>query len=1016
MLPSKKASVHSVVRKWHSMDELNYYELLDLDPEVEDGPAIEKRLLEKQRLWSRQATEGTPRDARLAARNLKLLDSMRRTLADPAARASMASQARRRREQQLRESRTKLSELLEFARGKVEDIDAFVNRDCARYVRELGRAEVLRLIAAAGIKPVQSRPATPVRREMLEPTTAKRVRDGLEHLGKSDLYDFLGLSRRCSARSLRERAEQINRTLLQSGRSDDQTAAGKELAGQCMAVFASEEGKERYNNTLTEERLDAALRDFLALAGQKGVIGQKETAALLTIAGRQGIAASEASAYIRSVAQRRKWVVVDDPPAPSGPELPRCGYCGCLARSAADSFCWNCNRKLTIPCPKCGRELPSSQKSCTECGANIEDAEIVESCFKAAGKALEDHDPDEALEQINRCLALWPDWSEAAALKERIEAEHCRRQATAQQLVTLLRERRMLAAQDCLEQARKDAGEDTYARASEIVSRTLADANRLFLEGENFRQTGDAREAVRCYEQALTLCSDLEPALERLKELPPDPPADLDVQFPGQATVRLTWKPGRSDAVFRYTVTRKADGVPAGPKDGETMLEDTAAVTWDDTEVPGGVAWHYAVFSLRRGVPSAQGASAGPIFLTPPVTGLNSTPADGHVRLEWTLPSGALGVDVRRKEHAAPKGPDDGASVTASRESALDTGLVNGRPYFYALYAVYADPEQPGKQRYAPAVTCRVIPAPHLEPIQDLRCLLLDATAYLTWTPPTSGEARILCAGAESVYEPGRPVPSDSLEKCGETVPADSPGSAVFPLNGDEIPCFIPLTLLGRTAVPGTPCRPIPLGNIDRIESKAERGRLLLTWSWPEQVEEVLICWSATAYPEAPDSPQTTRALCSLEEYQKNNGFVITAPTPQKHYICIYAKIPDREAYASGTRHFTAMGLMDTVQYRVARPGLFRRESRYIELHCETLEELGGLQVRGREDRVPLAADEGILLMTVPSIRFRGGVARLDIPTRFRKSRLLIKLFLNDPEYAQSVRLMPGHTEELKLW
>lgn len=994
------------------MDELNYYELLDLDPQVEDGSAIEKRLLEKQRLWSRQATEGTPRDARIAARNLKLLDSIRRTLADPAARASMASQARRRREQQLRDSRSKLSELLEFARDKVEDIDTFVNRDCARYVRELGRAEVLRLIAAAGIKPAQTRP--PLRREMLEPTTAKRVRDGLEHLGKNDLYDFLGLSRRCSARSLRERAEQINRTLLQSGRSDDQTAAGKELAGQCMAVFASEEGKERYNNTLTEERLDAALRDFLALAGQKGVIGQKETAALLAIAGRQGIAASEASAYIRSVAQRRKWIVVDENPAPSGPELPRCGYCGCLARSASDSFCWNCNRKLTITCPRCGRELPSSQKSCTECGANIEDAEIVEDCFKAAGKALDVHDLDEALEQINRCLALWPDWSEAVTLKERIETEHRRKQATAQQLVTLLRERRMLAAQDCLEQARKDAGEETYARASEIVSRALADANRLFLEGETFRQRGEAHEAVRCYEQALTLCSDLEPALERLKELPPDPPAHLDIQLLGQTAVRLTWKPGRP--VFRYTVTRKANGVPAGPKDGETLLEDTAATTWDDTDVPGGVVWHYAVFALRRGVPSAQGASAGPVFLTPPAVGLNSAPADGQVRLEWTLPSGALGVDIRRKENAPPNSPDDGTSVSASRESALDTGLANGRPYFYALYAVYADPEQPGKQRYAPAVTCRAVPAPHLEPIQDLRCLLLGTTAYLAWTPPPAGEARILCTGEEPTYEPERPVPLDSLEPCGETVPADKPGSAVFSLNGCEHPCFIPLTLLGRTAVPGTPCRPTPLVDVDRIESTAERGRLLLTWSWPEQVEEVLVCWSPAAYPDAPDSPQAARALCTLEEYRKNSGFVITAPMPQKHYICIYAKIPNREVYAAGTRHFTAMGLMDTVQYRVEQPGLFRRESRYIELRCETLEELGGLQVRGREDRIPLAADEGVLLMTAPSIRFRGGIARLEIPTRFRKSRLLIKLFLNDPEYAQSVRLMPGHTEELKLW
>ncbi len=992
------------------MDDLNCYELLDLDPDVDDGSVIEKRLQEKQRLWSRQATEGTPRDARLAARNLKLLDAMRRTLADPKARKEAASEARRRREQRLRESRAKLSELLEFARGKVEDVEAFVARDCARYVRELGKAEVMRLIAAAGIRAEPERPAPPLRRETLEPTTAKRIRDGLEHLGKADLYAFLGLSRRCSVRSLRERAEQINRTLLQSGRSDDQTGAGKELAGQCMAIFASDEGKERYNNTLTEERLEAVLRDFLPLAGQKGIIGRKEMTALLGIAGRRGIAASEAAAYIRTVARRRKWLVADEGEEIADPEVPVCGYCGCLAQAASDSFCWNCKHKLTVTCPRCGRDLPSSRKTCTECGADIEDAEIVETAFREARRLLETHDVDGALKQVNRCLSLWPDWAEAVSLKERIEEKGRRRQAAARQLVTLLRERRMVAAQDCLEQARLEAGEGAYDRASDVVTRALADANRFYREGERFRRDGDAHEAARCYEQALSLCTDLEPALERLRELPPVPPANLDAQPAGHAAVRLVWKPGRADAVFRYTVTRKADGIPSRPDDGDVVVEDTPATVWEDTNVPGGVAWHYAAFSLRQGVSSAQGAVAGPVFLTPPVTDVKALSDDGRIRLEWSAPEGAPGVEVRRREGAPPESPDDGEAISALRESAQDTGLVNGKTYFYTVTAVYADPERPGIRRCSPSVLCRAVPAPHLDPITDLRCLVLDSTAYLRWTPPEIGRADILRVAADVAHNP------DSGDVEGDPVAADAPGSAVCPLPDNRSACFFPRTCLGNTAVYGPLCRGIPLCDVRDIRGEAENGHLLLTWTWPELVEEVLIRWSGEAYPTGPDCPRSAQALCTLESYRIRNGFAIPTPTPQRRYVCVYAKISGRDVCSPGARYFTAMGLADTVRYRVEKPGLLRREARRIELRSSSLEGLHGVQVRGMEDRVPLTADEGLLLTSVPLLRFRSGVAHIEIPPRFRKSRLLIRLFLDNPELAQCVRLMPAHTDELKLW
>lgn len=1040
------------------MHDLNYYEILELTPDIQDGPTIERRLQEKQRLWSRQTTEGTPKDARIAARNLKLLDAMRKAMADPAERTSHAARARQQRDERLRDSRSRLTEFLGFAKGRVEDVETFISRDCARFVRELGRDEVRRLMSAAGVTAAPKAAAPAVqRRETLEPATTRRIREGLEHLGKKDLYDFLGLSRRCTARSLRDKADQLNRALLHNGRSDDQTAAAKELAGQCMAVFESEDGRIRYNNTLLDETLENTLKDFLPLAGKDGVISAKSFADLLGIASRQGVPAPDAAAFIRTFAQRKRWQLTEGGEGGAvltGPAAQPCGYCGCIPQSDTEAFCWNCRRKLSMDCPACGKPVHSSQQHCTACGVSVADAEIVQSLFDEAKQAATDGHAEQALKLLQRCLTLWPQWKEAQTLRDTLTENRRLQQGYSRRLVGLLRERRMCAAQECLEEALRECGATGFSRAAEVISRTMTDANRLFMEGEGYRLEGRSEEAGERFEQALAMCTDLKNAQEALRRMPTPPAVNLRAERLGQTTVRLLWEPGKADVPFAYTLVRKAEGLPGSIKseglpgsmdDGKVLLEAATACVFDDTTATGGVNWHYAVFATRRDLPDAPAlpVGVGPIFLTPPPLEFTARGDDERALLNWSLPEGAVAVAIFRcadtnevvavaqvmhdehgakiAESAAPHGvpvilPEGCASMREG--GGMDTGLVNGQSYVYTAVALYPDPDSPGRRRSSPSVNVRVTPAPRLEPVSDLCVLLHGDRAYVRLTPPPMGRVMLLVTH-ETPAAGGGPVPVESLGALGTPL-HEIPGEHGVCARPPAGALLLPVTVRGNLALPGIPAKPLDLNDVHGLTASAERGGLSITWDWPEGVDCVRVYTSTTGDPHPSltgDLPETGDGLrCTRADYA-TQGACVLAPVPlQKHFVRVCACVPGHESIRTeGTTTVCGMGVVDVIQYRVLRTGFFQKSATAVELSCKTLPMVDGLLLHAREGAVPLNPTDGVTLAMVDRLVFHNGSALIPIPERFRHSKMLVRLFFANPDQAACIRLMPGATEELRL-
>ncbi|WP_426448057.1 pectinesterase family protein [Paenibacillus sp. S-38] len=154
----------------------------------------------------------------------------------------------------------------------------------------------------------------------------------------------------------------------------------------------------------------------------------------------------------------------------------------------------------------------------------------------------------------------------------------------------------------------------------------------------------------------------------------------------GADSVTLSWN--AVEGASSYEVKRAA--APEGPY---TALTDTAGLSYREEGLPQGVPYYYTVTARNdevRGLDSAPAAvrpaAAGGVPAVP--QGLRAEPGSGEAALFWTAASGADAYSVKRSES-----PDGGFVTIASQVSGTtykDTGLVNGKTYYYLVSAVNA--------------------------------------------------------------------------------------------------------------------------------------------------------------------------------------------------------------------------------------------------------------------------------------------------------------------------------------
>jgi actin-like ATPase involved in cell morphogenesis len=338
----------------------NFYELLKLDPAIDDWPTIEGQLKDMQRKWAKDRTMGNPKDRRHAEASLARMKEIETVLSNPDTRREEARKRVRQiqqAEEQKRKEFDEVVDLLKVGRPVTGDqIRKLVQIFAGTFSEDAIRKHLKNAKIPFAGDPAAGRKPRAVK-DQIDTITGSNIRMNLSHLGLKTLYEFLQMGHRSSPRALADKAEEIYKENHRLGKTDADAYAKNALAGFCITVFQNDQEKARYDNFLVVEAMDG-LAGNLELAGADNFLTRDQLDTLVKQARERGVPADDALAYIENHAAKRKWNIEKSLDVAS-PSETRCSKCG---------------EALDPEFPECSTKEPSDSTACSVRGPYTGDA------------------------------------------------------------------------------------------------------------------------------------------------------------------------------------------------------------------------------------------------------------------------------------------------------------------------------------------------------------------------------------------------------------------------------------------------------------------------------------------------------------------------------------------------------------------------------------------------------------------------------------------------------------------
>lgn len=331
------------------MERDNFYILLELslDPPETDPERIESAIAKKQAEWSRLRNH--PTKGLQAQQSISMIPEIRRVMNDPDLREKEARAAKSASEQDKagklheidshldilmgkgfvsKEEVTRLARHHEISEKDIQDrIRRKKEQKFARVDQQLSlrmakgyitEAEIGKLARRHNLKPdeVKSRVSMPLLKSgkekdhppprQMDRSLEKSIRENLKIVGKSSLYDFLGLHESADIESLQTAAAEKKKQLSHAGKKDAAATAGSTLAGHCSTIFKNEETRISYDIGLAKARL-AELDSDIDISAFNGKIRHEYYQILVRKAMDFGMEESEAHRYIKDYCKQKNW-------------------------------------------------------------------------------------------------------------------------------------------------------------------------------------------------------------------------------------------------------------------------------------------------------------------------------------------------------------------------------------------------------------------------------------------------------------------------------------------------------------------------------------------------------------------------------------------------------------------------------------------------------------------------------------------------------------------------------------
>ena len=647
----------------------------------------------------------------------------------------------------------------------------------------------------------------------LEEQKMELISSNLKVLEKKDLYEFLELKPNATLSQIKESA--ANKFQYVTGnmnKTDPRVNATDVLVKQCTTIFASEEGRRRYNKAVEERGFKEVGKAITRMKGNTSFISPAQYRQFLETCSRGGIPRDKAE-YLIYTSAEKVGVEVDEGTVD---ELTTCRYCGALNERGTLS-CRSCGMPVKVSCPKCGKESSEADYRCTKCGFSLIGMKDAHVFLVMARAALEANNPDDAEKQVLKANSFWPSTPEAGALMKEISQKRISQKGLLEKIEELCGKKYYYTAQQSVMELpvgnvlRKETL-DAVEAAEELLRK--ADA------------AVDANMKLDIYIQALEICADCKKAVDRIRQTPPQAPMSLTATVMG-TNIRLSWQKTTSNHIA-YQIVRKENAQPSNVKDGE-ILGSTNNSSFDDNKAIAGISYFYAVYSK-----CADYISTKPALLTTPVMRVEEidpkiirvNPQETSLEFSFDFPRGLFAIEIYR---------EDKLTKTLTGTSYIDSGLQTRKTYNYRFVAVYHD--SMGNSHKSKGIVLQFTPMPKPKPV-ELKLQDGEKQAQLKWESPSVGTLCIYYTDNFIKYNKNDVISVDTFKAERLNVTGNS-CTINKDYSGERF--YIPVTIQGNIGVVGNIVSIISLSPLTNVSISRDDNKIEVKWGW-EGISAVRIC------------------------------------------------------------------------------------------------------------------------------------------------------------------------------
>ena len=566
--------------------------------------------------------------------------------------------------------------------------------------------------------------------------------------------------------------------------------------------------------------------------------------------------------------------------------LTLCPTCKAMIEEGASNiYCPVCGAAVQVICPRCNTRQCATNQMCIKCGFDfkngLDSAKRTESAIRtklAVGLV------SEAAELTAGLARDFPSYPPLEELKRLTDEANRRYQQTLARLHDDYRVRCMYDLKRTAEQTRTEfpslLNDPVLAAQYREAAEKVADAEKFC--GEAAHKTGS--EAMDLYIRAADRCPDHPEAVSKLKDFPPEAPADASIQTRDD-TVVLRYAVPEDRRGMTFCIYRNKGTLPRVDRSSVPLAEIPGGVYQDRTLDPG-ADYYYAIYSRRWGILSRDCASCGPAIVFREVTNAVITPIEDGLHIEFAAPRGCSRVRIWRKEGAQAAGIGDEVEVQHDDSSRLnDRGLRGGIKYHYlfvAEYDVNGRTERSLGVEYVGETVC------YPDPVMDMKIgwNKNDGSYTARWS---STEKVELYASPKRVKLYGLTVAMDDLQSWMKKIePLETYRDGCRFELPDGAVCFIyPMIPVGRTAVRGRETMITNLRPFRDVEKRLNGNECNLSMTWPPDAESAVAVVGDRA--EKADQPRSEKISISREAYDADRCLRISMGQAKKKTVALYA-------------------------------------------------------------------------------------------------------------------------------